>query len=83
MAQESFGLFILFLIILLDIVALVFVMRIGVRHNDHNDIVEVKQSSAIDTLNKHYDFPSLRARTDPALPEGEAQKSDVKAADNA
>ena len=83
MAQESFGLFILFLIIALDFLALVIVMRVGVRHNEHNDIREVRQSSAIERIQQTYNFTPRRVHTEPALPEGEARKSDVKTAGNA
>jgi hypothetical protein len=71
MAQESFGLFILLLIVALDFIAIVAVMRVGTRHNEHNDIREIKQSSAIERINKDYNFTPRYAKSDPALPEGD------------
>jgi hypothetical protein len=76
-AQEAFGLFILVLIITLDIAALVFVMRIGTRHNEHNDVREIHQSSSIERINKNYNFTPRYPQREPALPEGEGRKADT------
>jgi hypothetical protein len=52
-------------------------MRIGTRHNEHNDIREIKQSSSIERINKTYDFSPRYPKTEPALPEGEARKPEA------
>jgi hypothetical protein len=59
-------------------------MRVGTRHNEHNDIREIKQSSAIDRINQNYNFTPRSAKGDPALTQGEtSQPTTTPAADNA
>jgi hypothetical protein len=77
MAQESFGLFILVLIVALDFLAVVAVMRIGTRHNEHNDVREIKQSNSIERINKTYNFTPRYPNSEPALPEGEAGQTEA------
>lgn len=48
---------VLLLIILVDFIAMVFVMRVGIKHDPFHDISTVEQSAAVQRLYERYGSP--------------------------
>lgn len=71
---------VLIVIIIVDLIAVAFVMWIGSRHDAHHDIQTAEASEAVQTLRARYQAPALAtggaAISAPALPEGDAEAQD-------
>lgn len=70
----SFGIFVMLIIIILELIAVFYMFWIGLQHDAHNDIAKVESSAALQRMTEH-GVDVVTASTHPPVAETEPTTS--------